>query len=136
MFTWLEVHYWKAATLLVAAFFGILYGLNYFETPSPLDKGFAYLAMRDHFQRIEVFDETADLNFASSRIVEHHGEAILSGTGSARSLHPERFELPVFEQVDMEFLVIVTRNCLGQTASCYSVGEMTLTREASVWPVI
>jgi hypothetical protein len=136
MFSWLEMHCWKGVTLIAAAFLGTLYGVSLLETKPPLDPGFAYVAMREYLQSSKMIDQNADLNFASSSMVEHNGEAIMSGRGSARIVHLARFELPVLEQVDMEFLAIVTRDCLGQKASCYSVQQMNITRQENIWPLI
>jgi hypothetical protein len=132
----LEMRHWKGLTLIAAVFFAGLYGIRCFEIQPPLDRGFAYVAMRDYLQNSKMIDPDADLNFMSSSMVEHNGEGIMSGMGSARSVYSGRFELPVFELVDMKFLAIVTRNCLGQTSSCYSIQQINFTREASIWPLI
>jgi hypothetical protein len=113
----------------------LLFLMDHVLDSRPLDDDLAYRALQHQLRRPEMIGNHL-LNLTPAKMIERNGEAILVGKGSTQYSASGGEDVPVLENLNFEYIMIISRECHNSDAKCYKAHQVELTGEKNSLPLI
>ena len=100
----------------------------------PMDDSIVYQVLQRHLHQPQMVGNHL-LNLSPAKMIQKNGEAVVVGKGSAQ-YSGAGATVPVLENINFEYIMIISRQCHNLDAKCYTAQEVELTGEKSSFPLI